>query len=182
MRFTLAAVCGTLSLLPLGGLATAVEKRGPTPYKVQTPPLDTDWTYKVGKNPWPEHPRPLLYRENWQSLNGIWTYESADGMPAAKLLSSPPRRELGKEIMIPSCVESGLSGVQEFPVTNMWFTRTFRVDDSWKDSDIMLNFEAVDYEATVFLNGVKVGHNVGGYFRFTIDVTRTVKYGEDNTL
>ncbi|KAJ3497147.1 hypothetical protein NLG97_g2121 [Lecanicillium saksenae] len=173
---------GMLAMLPYVAMSATVDKRGPVPYKVQTPPLDTDWTYKVGTNPWPEHPRPLLHRDNWQSLNGIWTYESADGGPAAQALSKPPARQLGKEIMVPSCVESGLSGVQEYPVTNMWFSRTFTVSDSWNGRHVLLNFEAVDYEATVFLNGVKVGHNVGGYFRFTLDVTSHIKYGEDNTL
>ncbi|EGX93583.1 hydrolase, putative [Cordyceps militaris CM01] len=181
MKLTLSALGGMLAMLP-AVLAATVDKRGPVPYKVQTPPLDTDWTYKVGTNPWPEHPRPLLHRDNWQSLNGIWTYESADGSSPAQALASPPDRQLGKEIMIPSCVESGLSGVQEYPVTNMWFTRTFKVPDSWRGQNVLLNFEAVDYEATVFLNGVKVGHNVGGYFRFTIDVTSQIKHGQDNTL
>ncbi|XWW99261.1 hypothetical protein V2A60_007270 [Cordyceps javanica] len=182
MKLSISILSGILALPHLALSATAVHKRAPTPYKVQTPPLDTDWTYKVGTNPWPEHPRPLLHRDNWQSLNGIWTYESADGSPAAQALASPPSRQLGKEIMIPSCVESGLSGIQEYPVTNMWFTRTFRVPDSWKGQNVLLNFEAVDYEATVFLNGVKVGLNRGGYFRFTLDVTRQLKYGEENTL
>ncbi|KAJ4152871.1 hypothetical protein LMH87_009391 [Akanthomyces muscarius] len=183
MKISLSALSGVLAVLPSVALSATLDKRDPVPYKVQTPPLDTDWTYKVGTNPWPEHPRPLLHRDNWQSLNGIWTYESADGNPAAQALSSPPnQRQLGKEVMIPSCVESALSGIQEYPVTNMWFSRTFKVSDSWKGQNVLLNFEAVDYEATVFLNGVKVGHNVGGYFRFTLDVTKNVKYGEDNTL
>lgn len=182
MKFSLPAISSILALLPGLAQAATVEKRGPVPYKVQTPPLDTDWTYKVGTNPWPEHPRPLLHRDDWQSLNGIWTYESADGSTPAQLLSSPPARQLQKEIMVPSCVESGLSGIQEYPVTNMWFSRTFNVSDSWKDKKLLLNFEAVDYEATVFLNGVKVGHHIGGYFRFTLDISDHVKYGQDNTL
>ena len=160
--------------------AEPLQKRAPVPYKVQTPPLDTDWTYSVGTDPWPEHPRPQLHRDNWESLNGIWTYESADGVDRPS--KRPPARELGKEIMIPSCVESGLSGIQEYPVTNMWFHREFRVSDDWRGQKILLNFEAVDYEATVYLNNVKVGHNVGGYFRFTIDITDHVRFGGDNTL
>ncbi|KAM3428230.1 hypothetical protein NHJ13734_008684 [Beauveria thailandica] len=182
MQLHLYALGGILALLPSVAFSTALDKRSPVPYKVLAPPLDTDWTYKVGTNPWPEHPRPLLHRDSWQSLNGIWTYESADGRPAAEALSSPPTGQLAKEIMIPSCVESGLSGVQEYPVARMWFTRTFKLPESWNGQKVLLNFEAVDYEATVFLNGVKVGHNVGGYFRFTLDVTDHIKYGQENTL
>ncbi|KAG6256731.1 hypothetical protein E4U49_006892, partial [Claviceps purpurea] len=47
-------------------------------------------------------------------------------------------------------------------------------------SNVLLHFEAVDYEATVFMNNVKVGHNVGGYFRFTVDITRNLSRGQDN--
>lgn len=180
MKPFLPAISGVLAFL--SPVTLAQDKRSPVPYRVQTPPLDTDWTYTVGTNPWPEHPRPLLQRDTWQSLNGIWTYESADGSPPSKVVKSPPHRELAKEIMIPSCVESGLSGIQEYPVTNMWFSKTFKIPESWKGQTILLNFEAVDYEATVFLNGVKAGHNVGGYFRFTLDVTSKVRYDEDNTL
>lgn len=46
----------------------------------------------------------------------------------------------------------------------------------------MLNFDAVDYEATVFVNGKKAGFHRGGYFRFTVDVTRLLKAGQENEL
>ncbi len=179
MRLSL-CLLGASQALSVLASADSLEKRAPEPYKVKVPPLDTDWTYKVGTNPWPEHPRPQLHRDNWQSLNGIWTYESADGVDNPS--KRPPARKLGKEIMIPSCVESGLSGIQEFPVTNMWFNRDFKVPDSWKGQKIMLNFEAVDYEATVYVNDVKVGHHIGGYFRFSLDITKNVRFGQDNTL
>lgn len=155
-----------------------LEKRGPRPYKVQTPPLDTDWTYKVGTNPWPEHPRPQLQRDDWDSLNGIWTYEGASNSFETKQSNAL----LDKEIMIPSCIESGLSGIQELGVTNMWFARNFKVKDSWKGKKVLLNFEAVDYQTTVYVNGNKAGTNTGGYFRFTMDVSQYLKFGEDNHI
>lgn len=165
---------GGLTLLPILGTSEAQS------YKVQKPPLDTDWTYKVGTNPWPEHPRPQLRREEWKNLNGIWTYEGAG---QTYTLSGPPTVDaLSREIMIPSCVESALSGIQDLNSTNMWFSRSFNVPDNWRGQDVLLNFEAVDYEATVFLNGIKVGTNVGGYFRFTINITKNIKWGQNNKL
>jgi beta-galactosidase/beta-glucuronidase len=38
----------------------------------------------------------------------------------------------------------------------------------------LLNFEAVDYEATVYVNGAEVGFNRGGYSRFTLDITANI--------
>ena len=79
-----------------------------TSYAVQTPPLDTDWTYKIGTNPWPEYPRPQLERSQWKNLNGIWRYQNASGTNA---VDNPPFGEtLEREVLVPSCLESGLSG------------------------------------------------------------------------
>lgn len=46
----------------------------------------------------------------------------------------------------------------------------------------MLNFEAVDYEATVFVNGRKAGFHRGGYWHFNFDVTDFVKTNGTNKL
>lgn len=157
----------------------AVDAQSPVPYEVQTPPLDTPWTYEVGTDPWPEYPRPQLRREAWQSLNGIWTYQAAESDTD---VDSPPSGQLEKEIMIPSCIESGLSGIQELDVDYMWFATTFEVPEDWEGEAVLLNFEAVDYSATVFVNGVEAGSNVGGYFRFTIDVTKHLNSEGANDL
>ncbi|KAG5926363.1 hypothetical protein E4U42_003397 [Claviceps africana] len=181
MRTIQGFVWAGVALLHVFGSSDAFANgRKPVPYQVQKPPLDTDWTYKVGINPWPEHPRPQLRRENWTNLNGIWTYDKA-GQDDHLYAPSPPE-VLSREVMIPSCVESALSGIQDLDATAMWFARNFSVPDSWQQHNVLLHFEAVDYEATVFLNGVEVGYNVGGYFRFTIDITKNVKWGQENRL
>jgi len=79
-----------------------------TAYAVKEPPLTTDWTYKLGTNPWPEYPRPQLQRAEWQNLNGVWTYENASSLDS---VNSPPfNQTLASEVLIPSCLESGISG------------------------------------------------------------------------
>jgi len=86
-------------------------------------------------------------------------------------------------VLIPSCIEGAISGLQTWGVTHMWFGLTFTVPQDW-DSDhrVLLNFEAVDYEATVFINGVQVGSNRGGYFRFSLDVSAHIKRDGPNKL
>ncbi|KAK0662848.1 hypothetical protein DIS24_g1767 [Lasiodiplodia hormozganensis] len=151
-----------------------------TPYQIQRPPLDTPWTGEVGTNPWPEHPRPQLQREAWKNLNGIWTYQAAAAFaPEIPALPSTP---LNQEVLIPSCIESGLSGIQDLNTTNMWFATTFTVPRDWRGQNLLLNFEAVDYEATVFINGQAAGFHRGGYFRFTIDATKYVNFNGTNEL
>ncbi|KAK2031781.1 family 2 glycosyl hydrolase [Colletotrichum zoysiae] len=175
----MAATTYTLNATTTGG-SSAPTAGSAEPYKLQKPPLDTDWTAKVGKNPWPEHPRPQLRREKWLNLNGIWTYRAASG---GDDVNHPPSGSvLDREVLIPSCIESGLSGLQELGVTHFWLATTFRVPGDWGNQTVLINFEAVDYEATIFINGQRAGFHRGGYFRFTIDATKYLKPGGDNTL
>ncbi|KAI3322374.1 glycoside hydrolase family 2 protein [Xylariaceae sp. AK1471] len=143
-------------------------------YSVKTPPLDTPWTYKVGTDPWPEYPRPQLQRSRWQSLNGIWQYGEG---------SSQAGNPKGSDVLVPSCIESALSGVMKSS-QNLWYARDFKVSkdlSKGKDNRILINFEAVDYQATVYVNDKLAGNNTGGYWRFSFDITDLVKDGT-NTL
>ncbi|KXX75840.1 Beta-galactosidase [Madurella mycetomatis] len=150
------------------------------PYRLLPPPLDTPWTEKVGTNPWPHYPRPQLRRDVWHSLNGIWTYQAAAG---AGDIANKPELPLRQEVLVPSCIESGISGLMVQGVVHMWFGRNFTVEPRWiENRRILLNFEAVDYEATVFLNGEEVGFNRGGYSRFTLDITPHLKTDSTNEL
>jgi beta-galactosidase/beta-glucuronidase len=151
------------------------------PYQALAPPLDTPFTEQARTNPWPEYPRPQLRRDVWQSLNGIWTYQAAQGPgDAPGDVGSPPALPLAQEVLIPSCIESGISGIMTMGVTHMWFGTNFTVPSNWANGRrVLLNFEAVDYEATVFVNGAKVGFNRGGYSRFTFDITANLVEGNN---
>ncbi|KAK4454684.1 beta-galactosidase [Podospora aff. communis PSN243] len=160
--------------------AHADNKPDPIPYRLLTPLLDTPWTKDFTIHPWPEHPRPLLRRESWQNLNGIWTYQLASGSDD---LITPPPLPLSQEILIPSCIESALSGIMASNVTHMWFATSLDVPHGRVNNErVILHFEAVDYEATVFLNGERIGFNRGGYFRFSVDITDHLKPDGSNDL
>lgn len=149
----------------------------PAKYSVQTPPLDTQWTYKVGTEPWPHYPRPKLARSQWKSLNGLWTYESASGLGD---ISTPPfDRTLSQEVLVPFCLESALSGIQGENTIYSWYRTTFKVPSNWTGDRVLLNFGAVDYEATVFINGRTARFHRGGYFAFSVDVTDFLNDGEN---
>ncbi|MBO3797789.1 MAG: hypothetical protein JTT13_02835 [Candidatus Brockarchaeota archaeon] len=63
-----------------------------------------------------------------------------------------------------------------------WYWRSFRIPRMLKGKRIILRFDAVDYEAKVWLNGVELGSHEGGYTPFEFDVTNIVKLDEDNDL
>ncbi|KAJ5911594.1 uncharacterized protein N7473_000897 [Penicillium subrubescens] len=149
-------------------------------YALKEPPLTTPWTDKVGTDPWPEYPRPQMQRSQWQNLNGIWQYRGASSLAEAQ--NPPFGQSLEQEVLIPSCLESGLSGIQGNTTLYSWFSNSFKVPSDWRGQQILLNFGAVDYEATVFVNGKQAGFNRGGYSHFTVDVTQFAKPGQQNEL
>ena len=80
-----------------------------TGYELKTGPLDTEWTKDVGTNPWPEHPRPRVHRDLWKNLNGVWSWRNTT---AGQVDSPPTGQKLEREVLVPSCLESALSGMQ----------------------------------------------------------------------
>ena len=162
--------------------------------------IRTKWAAEVGPgNARPEYPRPQMIRKEWQSLNGLWNYAIAPAAPqpaadtlspanpqpaaqaqaqaqAQDLLSQMPQPE--GQILVPFCVESALSGVGRTltPDDALWYTTTFKVPRQWKDR-VLLHFDAVDWDATVWLNGHELGRHTGGYDAFEFDVTPYLKKG-----
>ena len=72
--------------------------------------------------------------------------------------------QFSEQILVPFCVESALSGVMRRVEADqvMVYQRSFQMNKSWKNKRIKLVFEAVDYEANVFINNVEVGSHKGG--------------------
>lgn len=103
-------LAATSLAVPKGGgnRLPAIQPRA-AQYALKQPPLTTPWTDKVGTDPWPEYPRPQMQRSQWQNLNGVWQYRNASSL--AEVQNPPFGQSLGQEVLIPSCLESGLSGV-----------------------------------------------------------------------
>ncbi|SHG01445.1 Glycosyl hydrolases family 2, TIM barrel domain [Mariniphaga anaerophila] len=136
--------------------------------------IKTSWAEKIDPaNPLPEYPRPQLVREQWQNLNGLWNYAFAkqgSGMPV----------EFDGSILVPYPIESSLSGVQKRVGENqeLWYHRTFSVPSAWKNKNVILHFGAVDWQADVWVNDVKIGRHQGGYSPFSFDITPFLQKGE----
>ncbi|KAJ4299411.1 hypothetical protein N0V90_004656 [Kalmusia sp. IMI 367209] len=173
----------TLSLLSSTALAQGYggSTNGSTGgYVLKQGPLDTPWTSKVGVNPWPEYPRPQMARSEWKNLNGVWQYQNAsDG--DAELDNPPFGKDLGQSVLVPFCLESALSGIMGNFTIHSWYRTTFDVPSSWTDR-VLLNFGAVDYRATVFVNGHQVANHTGGYWSFNVDITDQLDSSGTNEL
>ncbi|MBS1815010.1 MAG: glycoside hydrolase family 2 [Acidobacteria bacterium] len=122
----------------------------------------------------PEHPRPQMRREKWSSLDGQWDF-SFD----PKAVHTLPRHvDWDRTITVPFAPETEASGIHETGFYSaVWYRKSFETPDLGPDELLMLCFEAVDYRATVWVNGVKMCTHEGGYTPFSIDITRSLLPG-----
>ena len=139
-------------------------------------------TVKAADLPRSEYPRPQFERERWMNLNGTWTYTFDFGQTGAERDFRNSKGFDGK-ITVPFCPESSLSGVQHTDfIPCIWYQRTITVPDTWGGKNILLNFGAVDYDATIFIDGKKVGRHCGAGSSFSLDITKFVKAGGSANL
>ena len=139
--------------------------------------IHTRWAKLVSPgNALSEYPRPQMIRKNWTNLNGLWDYAI---MPKG---AQAPVEYDGK-ILVPFPLESALSGVQKplKPNQELWYRRTIQYRPLAKMRTI-LNFGAVDNEATVFINGSEVTRHKGGFTSFSADISRFLKDGENELI
>src|SRR5437868_11669582 len=122
--------------------------------------------------PRPEYPRPQFVRSDWLNLNGVWEFAFDDA--DVGLIEGWATREtpLGGEILVPFPFQSGRSGIGRSDLHDiLWYARWFDVPDSYLGREVHLRFGAVDYGATVWVNGCRVGSNRGGHVPFSFNVT-----------
>jgi beta-galactosidase len=144
-------------------------------WKMTEASLTTEWGDKVTPdNAWTEYPRPQLQRAQWTNLNGLWDYKVTE-----KDANRPGQWD--GEILVPYCLEAPLSGVGRLlePTEALWYERSFDLRSVPKGR-LLLNFDAVDYESEVWINGKSVGSNRGGNLPFSFDITDQVKKGSNS--
>lgn len=141
--------------------------------------------------PRPEYPRPQFRRQQWINLNGEWRFAFDDNnvglakdwpyITAEELQSgSSP---FDRTIVVPYCYQSRLSGIGDPSFHDVvWYARTFDfpLEDSAGER-LLLHFGAVDYRATVWVNGVRVAEHEGGHTPFSADITHALRE-QDNVL
>lgn len=140
--------------------------------------IKTSWGEQLDpKNVLPEYPRPIMERNDWKNLNGLWKYAiTQKGNPA-------PAAYQG-DILVPFAVESSLSGVGKMinEKEELWYQRTFDVPSAWRGKQILLHFGAVDWKAEVWVNDVKVGEHTGGFTPFYFDITSVLNKGNNDLV
>ena len=119
----------------------------------------------------------MMVRDEWKNLNGLWDYAII-----ARDANRP--EEYQGKILVPFAVESALSGVGK-PVGSkqcLWYHTAFTIPSGWKGKKIFLNFGAIDWESTIWVNGKEIGTHRGGYDSFCFDITDALKGAGEQEL
>ena len=165
----------------------ASKPKPPADVKLST--LWTTWGEKImagEKDGAPvSHPRPLLARERWFSLNGTWECAFVPASDAAfSWRTAVPPEDGWQAIRVPFSPEAPLSGVgrQLRPDELLWYRRELDPPDLDPGERLVLHLDAVDWACGVYVNGVRVAEHTGAYLPFSADVTDALRSGEKNEL
>jgi beta-galactosidase/beta-glucuronidase len=147
------------------------------------PPADiiTQWGATVNPaNVHPEYPRPQLTRgdaSTWKNLDGLWEFNLAAGHQDAQMSgvfddAVPFGKQLNQTILVPFPLEACLSGAFAWPLYSMFMFYRIVFDAPFAAGSTLLHFGAVDWNATVYVNGKQAGApHFGGYSAFGFDIT-----------
>jgi beta-galactosidase/beta-glucuronidase len=139
---------------------------------------------KIGKKRAPApadlgYPRPQMQRERWISLNGSWDC----AIDAEDRIERPDGVKWDRTIQVPFAPETPLSGVGETGLHEaVWYRREFDAPGLEPGQRLLLHFGAVDYEATVWVNGKLAVRHEGGYTPFCADVTELLNESGSQVL
>ncbi len=115
-----------------------------------------------------EHPRPDRRRDRWMTLNGTW-----------ELGFDEPTFD--REIVVPFALQAPASGIGTSDVhETLWYRRRFTPPPIAPGERLLVHLGAVDFEATVWVDGAEVGTHRGGHTSFSCDVTDALTPGADD--
>ena len=125
------------------------------------------------------YPRPQLVRREWESLNGPWEFwldehgavESADHVGWNSTIQVP---------FAPETEASGIGRTELFKAC--WYRRRIALAPLTQGERVLLHFGAVDYRATVWVNGRLAVQHEGGYTPFTAEITGLLDARGEGTL
>ena len=129
--------------------------------------------------PKPEYPRPQMVREEWMNLNGEWELEFDDedkGKEEEWFLN----HSYSRRIQVPFAYQSKRSGIHITDFHDIvWYKREIESKELTPGKRYLLHFQAVDYQAELWVNGSYVGIHRGGHVSFTFEITPYLKEGNN---
>lgn len=124
-----------------------------------------------------DYPRPQFFRGSYELLNGKWNFAFGDGLGDVEMINGFTDK---MEINVPFTYQTEMSGIgTEERHDVVWYSRSINIDESRLEGRVVLHLEGCDYETSVWVNGIFVGSDTGGYHRLSFDCTNALHSGEN---
>ncbi len=141
--------------------------------------FDQGWSFHLGEIPLPV---PVTHEESY--LHGFAKTGGFQG-PAGKSYDDSSWRLL--DLPHDWAVEGAFSPSANMnhgylPTGQAWYRKSFELPASDEGRRIFLEFDGVFRDATVYLNGHRIGNEPSGYISVRYDITDQALYGEMNSL
>ncbi len=121
----------------------------------------------------------MLQRESWTSLNGSWDFV----LDPDAVWRTPREVRWNGTITVPFAPETEASGVGDTGFyRRCWYRRTFEIPPLGRNERLLLHFGAVDWAATVWVNGALAGCHEGGYTPFSLDLSDLLVEGPQTVI
>lgn len=125
------------------------------------------------------YPRPQFRRREWFTLNGKWDF----ALDPDHEFTKPSQIAWEKKIHVPFAPETQLSGIGDTSLFRAcWYRRRFEAPPLRDKERLILHFGAVDYQASVWVDGTLVTQHEGGYTPFWVDITEALSGGADHEV
>jgi hypothetical protein len=134
----------------------------------------------------PRHPRPDRRRARWRSLDGPWACALGD-----LTLADVPVDQVtfDRRIVVPFAFQAELGDAGPVPPAGagdpcevVWYRRRFTPPERAEGERVLLHLGAVDFEATVWVDGALVGSHRGGHTPAVFDVAGALRGEGDHDL
>lgn len=121
----------------------------------------------------------IPFHDGWTVARKLAVFESKEGAaaPAPVALPHDALRDLPRSPDNDGGVHSGY-----IPGGVFTYTREFDVPAEWGDRSVLIEFEGVYRDATVYINGDFAAHEPNGYAAFIVHADPFLRYGEVNTI
>jgi hypothetical protein len=125
------------------------------------------------------YPRPQLQRSGWISLDGAWQF----ALDPEAGWHEPRQVSWSSVIRVPFAPETAASGIADTGFyRRCWYSRTFEAPALQDGERLLLHFGAVDWAATVWINGCLAITHKGGYTPFEADITGLLSETGEQTV